>query len=78
MSSRTTGGWVVRREDTHGTAWLIGGPFDPDSIRSWLSWSGNAADAYVFPTKKAVRAAMRGHGRRYTVERSVGHEEAER
>lgn len=70
--SRTTGSWVVKR----GKFYLIGGPFAPDTIRSWLSWGG-AADAYVFPTKTAAREAVRGvHG--CTIERSYGHEEAAR
>jgi DNA-binding transcriptional ArsR family regulator len=60
--ARTTGGWIVKRDHgiPVGTSYLIGGPFDPASIRSWLAWSSNAADAYVFPTKKVARAATKG------------------
>jgi hypothetical protein len=71
----TTGSWIVKREDRHGMAYLIGGPFAPDSIRMWLAWSGNAPDAYVFSTKTAARKALVGHGLRgLIIERSYGHE----
>lgn len=61
--TRTTGSWIVKQQSPQGRVdYLIGGPFAPNTIRTWLSWSTDAADAYVFPTKTAARAAVSGRG----------------